>query len=226
MLLQSYMPSKFVVRDFRDNACYHLYNRSINGENIFLDTQDFRVFLFYIYIYTTPSEQVSKRFSDLPKRLREKTLVSQLNVLAYNQMSDHFHLIVYQLRSDAIPKLMKQVANGYTVYFNQKYHHRGPVFSGRYKAVEVSQNDGLTDLTRYLHLEPVKRGVVPSPQDYEWSSYAAYIGKESFINCNINQVMSKIGNQEKFISFHEDKIDYKRRQDKLRPLLIESPELL
>jgi len=220
------MPSKFVVRNFQANGVYHIFNRSINAENIFLDTQDYRVFLFYLYIYTTPSEEVSQRFSDLPKRLREKSLVSQLNLLAYSLMPDHFHLVISQLRADSTSKLMKQVANGYTVYFNHKYQRHGPVFAGRFRAIKIGIDETLPDIVRYIHLEPVKRRLAESAKDYEWSSYRKYMGEESMLNCNISPVMNKIGTQDKFVIFHEDRVDYKRRQDKLKPLVIESPDTL
>ena len=220
------MPSKFIVRNFKENRTYHVYNKAISKDNIFLDVQDYRVFLFYLYIYTSPNEEVSAKYSDLPKRFRDKSLVSQINILAYCLMADHFHLIIVQLRKDSIPKLMKQVVNGYTSYFNHKYKHMGPVFAGRYKAVEVGVEDTLPDLTRYIHLEPVKRGLANSPKEYEWSSYNNYFGEKNNLRCDIDPVLNKIGTLEKFVEYHADRIDYKRRQDQLKKVLIENPDIL
>ena len=179
----------------------------MSGSDIFLDKQDYRVFLFYIYIYTHPSEEVADRFSDLPKRLKDKTLFDQVNLLGFSILPDHFHLLIRQIAKDAMPKLLKQVNNGYTAYFNHKYGRRGPVFAGRYKAVEVN-DASLVDLVRYIHREPVEKKLVNEINEYEWSSFKRYIGQESLLNFDINPIMSKIGTQEDIIRFHNDLVGY------------------
>ena len=155
-----------------------------------------------------------QRFSDLPRRLREKTLLGKLEIVAYTLLPDHFHLIVSQHQTDGMPRLMKQTINGFTAYYNQKYKHQGPVFMGRYKAVEVP-GSSLCDLVRYVHREP-------GGEDYEWSSYGKYLGKEGFLDCDIDEVMNKFSTREEFINFHEDTGGYTKSLEKIRSILIES----
>lgn len=172
----------------------------MGGEKLFLDTQDFRVFMFYLYIYTSPTEEVIKRFSDLPMRLREKTLNEKLEIMAYVLLTNHFHLVIRQREADGMPHLMKQVVNGYTAYFNQKYRHRGPVFSGRYKAIEINGN-AILDVVRHVHNEP-------SDKNYEWSSYSGYRGGENFLHCDKKLFLDTFGTLEGVVKFHDDKSDY------------------
>jgi len=180
---------------------------------VFKDAQDFRVFLFYLYVYTTPIEKVMQMFSDLPRRLQEKTLLRKLEIIAYTLLPNHFHLIICQHQIDGMPRLMKQVVNGYTAYHNQKYKHKGPVFMGRYKAVEVPE-ENLLDMVRYVHLEP-------KAEDYEWSSYGRYLGKEGFLDCDIDEVMDKFSTREEFIGFHSNTSDYQRSLEGIKHLTIE-----
>lgn len=129
------MPSRFIVRDFRNNFYYHVLNKGIDNKNIFLDKQDYRVFLFYLFIYTSSLEKVKGQYKDLPTRFKNKNLHGEIELLANFLMPNHFHLIFLQKSKNALSRLMKQLSNGYTTYFNQKYKHRGGIFLGRYKAV-------------------------------------------------------------------------------------------
>ncbi len=52
----------------------------------------------------------------------------------------------------------------------------GHLFQGRYKAVVVDKDNYLLSLSKYIHLNPVKAGIVTFPEEYHWSSYGEYIG--------------------------------------------------
>lgn len=107
-----------------------------------------------------------------------------------------------------MPKLMKQVVNGYTAYYNHKYQHQGQVFCGRYKAIEL-KIDEVSDLIRYMHIEP-------KDKNYEWSSFARYLGKESFLNCDISLFMDRFGTLENVVKFHEGSADYQASLKKIK----------
>jgi len=187
---------------------------------LFRDAQDHRVFLFYLYIYTNPAEKLMQKFSDLPARLREKSLEGKLEILAYTLLPDHFHLVVRQREADSLPRLMKQVVNGFTTYYNVKYKHHGPVFTGRYKAVEVPEQT-LGDVVRYLHREPMERGVIGNYGDYEWSSFRKYLNHEAFLDFNIHQVLDIFGTHEKLAEFTANKTDYDQSLNRIKSLVME-----
>jgi hypothetical protein len=65
----------------------------------------------------------------------------------------------------------------YAGYFNRKYHRIGHLFHGRFKSILVDADEYLKQLSRYVHLNPVRAGLVNQPADYPWSSYPIYVGK-------------------------------------------------
>jgi len=79
---------------------------------------------------------------------------------------------------------MHYINSAYTTYYNLKRHKSGHVFQGRYKSILVDKDNYLLELTRYIHLNPVRAKIVPKPEDYQWSSYLGYIqpAKDSSID--------------------------------------------
>ncbi len=74
---------------------------------------------------------------------------------------------------------MQNLSFRYTRWINHKKKRTGHLFQGRYKALLVDGFAYLLELVRYIHLNPVRSGIVVSPDDYPWSGHLAYLGKES-----------------------------------------------
>lgn len=132
------MPSKYVVRNFSENSNYHIFNRGINKQDIFLDEKDYYFFETYLSIYLLPIRQVLKKYPDVPLRLHSKNLSSDVELLEYCLMPNHFHLTLKQKTKDGMSKLMKQMINAYTLFFNQKNKRTGSLMQGRFKAVQIT----------------------------------------------------------------------------------------
>ena len=216
------MPSRFVLRNFSENSFYHILNHGIENKAIFLDMQDFRVFLFYLFIYLANPEEVKKKYPDLPPRLLTKNLSGDVKLIAYCLMPNHFHLVLHQLTGGPIPSLMKQVMNGYTFYFNNKYKRVGSLVSGRYKSVKVKDEQVLTNLVRYVHMNPVLVGMCSNPDDYEWSSYRDYIGKDGNLPTNKEKVLSRFETQEMFKQFTQENGGAVKDGEGIRSIIIEA----
>ena len=131
------MPSKYVVRNFTEDSYYHVYNRGVEKRDIFLDEKDYYFFETYLSIYLLPIRQVLKKYPDVPLRLHSKNLSSDVELLEYCLMPNHFHLLLKQKTKDGISKLMKQISNAYTLFFNQKNKRSGSLMQGRFKAVPI-----------------------------------------------------------------------------------------
>lgn len=131
------MPSKYVVRNFAKNSNYHIFNRGINKQDIFLGEKDYRFFETYLSIYLYPLKEVLKKYPDVPLRLHSKNLSSDVELLEYCLMPNHFHLSLRQKAKNGISKLMKQMTNAYTLFFNQKNQRTGSLMQGRFKAVPI-----------------------------------------------------------------------------------------
>ena len=79
-------------------------------------------------------------------------------------------------------KCLQGLNGGYTGYFNRKYNRVGHLFQGRYKAILVEGERYLVELSRYVHLNPVREGMLEAPEEYPWSSYPGYILKRKMID--------------------------------------------
>ncbi len=117
-------------------------------------------------------------------------------------MPNHFHLVVHTPQAN-LNRFMQRFNTTYTVYFNRRHNRSGHLLQGRYKALLVDADSYLLELSRYVHLNPVrvKRNASLSlseksefPQNYQWSSYGGYthLGKRlTFLDCG--KVLSMIG---------------------------------
>lgn len=203
------MPAKFRIKEYKENGIYHIYNRGIEGREIFLDEADYEKLeeILAKYLTENVAEPNSRFKGEKPYRARHKTemnLKEEIEVWAYCLMPNHFHLLVRQRNSDGIVKLMRRVMTYYVMYFNQRYHRQGTLFAGVYKAVEVKDEQAALRLSRYIHLNPgqtsVKRfGLVATttgsrPEDYLYSSYQSYLQKREIPWVKMSSIKSACPN--------------------------------
>jgi len=137
-------------------AVYHVMLRGNGGQDIFFDESD-RI-----------------RFYDL---LEEGVKRFDVRMLALCLMSNHVPLVV-QVAEIPLSRLIRNVSFRYTRYRNARQRRTGHLFQGRYKAIVIDAENYLLELVRYIHLNPVRAGIVGNPGDYRWSSHRAYLGKE------------------------------------------------
>jgi hypothetical protein len=83
-----------------------------------------------------------------------------------------------------IGNIMQRINMCYSIYFNKKYNLTGHLFQDRYKSQLIKEDKYILEVSRYIHLNPVKANMVKDPEDYKWSSYNMIIGmhREKFIN--------------------------------------------
>ncbi len=173
------MPSKNVIKIYVKGGIYHIYNRGIETRDIFLDEQDYKIFLYYLKSFLTPLDEQSK--PPIGIRYGHKnnfTIYKEIYLFAFCLMSNHFHLLVKQSTERAISEFMKRLSNAYTEYFNKKYPRVGPIFQGSYKAALVEKEFYFLHLSRYIHGNP--RELFENIEDfrkYSYSSYLDYLGE-------------------------------------------------
>jgi len=98
-------------------------------------------------------------------------------VHAFCLMGNHVHLLV-QVGENALSRIMQNLAFRYTRWVNREQGRVGHLFQGRYMAVLVDADRYLLELVRYIHLNPVRAGLVSEPDGYRWSGHRAYLGVE------------------------------------------------
>lgn len=132
------------------------------------------------YHITSRGNQRGKIFWDEEDRERLKTILARTKerygylLHGYVFMSNHYHLLIETPRAN-IKQIMQNINTSYTVFVNRRYRRFGHLFQGRYKAFIVDKERYLLELGRYIHLNPVRAGVVRRPEDFRWSSYRDYI---------------------------------------------------
>jgi putative transposase len=133
---------------------YHVTSRGNEQKDIFKSRRDREKFLTYLQ---SSVERYGAR------------------IYAFCLMTNHYHLLIETPKGN-LSQIMRHINGAYTTYFNVKRKRFGHLFQGRYKAIIVEVDEYALELSRYLHLNPVRAGMVKKPQDYEWSSYRCYTG--------------------------------------------------
>jgi REP element-mobilizing transposase RayT len=95
-------------------------------------------------------------------------------VHAYCLMTNHYHLFV-QTPQGNLSRCMHLINTRYSIYLNTKHERCGHPFQGRFKAILVDAEAYARELSRYIHLNPVRAGIVGLPQDYEWSNFREHL---------------------------------------------------
>lgn len=112
-------------------------------------------------------------FLEEMERAREKYSVE---IYSYTLMTNHYHLLP-ETKEGNLGEFMRCLNNRYAIKFNKKYKRKGSVFRPHYKALIVEKDAYLLELSRYIHLNPVRAKMVKRPEEYRWSSYREVIGK-------------------------------------------------
>lgn len=136
-------------------AFYHVTSRGNERKNVFKSKRDREKFFEYF-------ESAAQRYDAV--------------IHAFCLMDNHYHLLI-ETPSGNLSQIMRHINGAYTTYFNVKRERSGHLFQGRYKAILVEIDEYAKELSRYIHLNPVRAEMVKTPEEYEWSSYRFYIGE-------------------------------------------------
>jgi REP element-mobilizing transposase RayT len=132
-------------------------SRGNNRQDIFLSDHDRRDFLSLL-------ARASGRFN--------------LRIMAFCLMTNHYHLFLRTPDANLAPA-MQWLNTTYTVRFHRRHSQSGHLLQGRYKAVLVADDSHWINLSIYIHLNPVRAGMVSGPAQYEWSSFRDYTRSKS-----------------------------------------------
>jgi putative transposase len=170
--------------------CYHVMLRGNGGQDIFKDDAD------------------RTRFCLLLQYAKEK---HQFNIHGFCLMSNHVHFIIQPLNSN-LTSGMHSLAFRYAQHFNRKYKRRGYLYQGRYKAVMVQSGTYLLRLIRYVHLNPVRAGIVRKPEEYIWSSQSSYIKGKEYTWLDQTLVIDAFGGVERLFRYTQMDDDKAREE--------------
>ena len=104
---------------------------------------------------------------------------TQTQCYAWALIPNHFHLL---LRTGPTPlsTVMRRLMTGYAVTFNIRHRRSGHLFQNRYKSVICKEDSYLLELIRYIHLNPLRAGIVKDLKEldkYTWTGHSAILGR-------------------------------------------------
>ena len=138
-------------------ATYHVMSRGNRRMAIFKDNTDYMFFL----------EQVSKVRKLYPFKIHSLCL-----------MSNHFHMSLETMDTE-LWKIMQKILSIYAEEFNYRHGYTGHLFEGRYKASLLEDERYFLEVSRYIHLNPVKAAMVREPLAYDYSSYRLFVNQKN-----------------------------------------------
>ena len=122
---------------------------------------------------------------------------------AYCLMPNHVHLLV-ESSEQPLAKFMQGLQQSYSQYFNLRHRKTGHVFEGRYKAILCQKDQYLLQLIRYIHLNPVRAGMVRSPERYRYSGDHVYLQGKATEIIDPATVLSMLGGKQAYRRFVQD----------------------
>ena len=182
-------------------ALHHVYQRGNNKQDIFIDDID-RWHILKLLL------EVKKCFGFL--------------LHCYVLMKNHFHFTIETPDDTPISKIMQCVEGSYAIFFNNRHDRKGHLFQGRFNDILVEKDSYLLELSRYVHLNPVRAGHVSFPDDYQWSSYRIYAGDRKDILIDTSTLLNyfDINNKQRA------QTEYKNFVESAMPLLCNEKDWL
>ncbi len=167
---------------------FHIYNRGNNGENVFLQNNDYIHFLNLYSIYIEPVVDtyawcLLKNHFHFLVRIKEEQEIGYLNSDFAQTKNLHekwqtFFPTQLEEKYSIKPKPEKQfqhLFNAYSRWFNQKYKRKNALFAKNYHHLLVDNQNYIRNLIVYIHNNPVKHCFVEYPDEYSWSSYLSVV---------------------------------------------------
>lgn len=167
-------------RQWFPGVSYHITSRGNHRNDIFRDEADFGMYLILM-------KECLKYYEKYNYKL-----------ICYCLMTNHVHLLI-QANDKEVCHLMRRLHSMYSCYFNKKYRYIGHLWQDKYFPELIEDDKQMLSTSRYIHLNPVRAKMVNTPQEYKWSSYNMFIGKEE----------EKLISSEKIFLYFKEESKYK-----------------
>ena len=142
-------------RIYRRAVCYHVMNRGVNRQSIFVNDTDREYFSRTVAEY--------------------KTLCGA-RIYHWVWMGNHYHMLVEVVFENLRP-LVGGIQQAYAQYHHARHDGSGVFWQGRFKSKPVEMGPYLGSCGRYIERNPVRAGMTAIAWEYPWSSAAAYVKK-------------------------------------------------
>ena len=189
-------------------ALHHVMGRGIDGVKIFINRKDREDFL---------------------ERLADLCRADALSVYAWALMGNHFHILL-RTGNQALSNSMRKLLTGYVVNYNRRHKRYGHLFQNRYKSIICEDDPYLLELTRYIHLNPLRARIVKNLKElmgYQWCGHSGVVGRVKREWQDTDTVLAYFGKRrkraiEKYEDFVEEGIEAGSRPELVGGGLIRS----
>jgi putative transposase len=196
------------IQPIIEGQYFHIYNRGVNGENLFREEKNYYYFL----------EQYRHYCAGI------------LETLAYCLLKNHFHLLVRIKENIEIPrtdgkegtyrlnasKQLGHLFNSYAQSVNKAYNRTGPLFESPFERKLISDETFLISMIYYCHRNPVHHGFVSDWREWTFSSYHPILKNDSSVIA-VSEVIKRFGNTSRFEEAHQ----LLRVQEEIKKYIIE-----
>lgn len=178
------------------NAYYHVMLRGNAGQPIFFSDLDRCRLCFLI-------QEGIERFDH--------------RIHAFCFMGNHIHLVI-QTGKVGLSRIVQNFAFRYAAYLNKMKKRVGHIFQDRFKSILVDSDRYLRELVRYIHLNPVRAGLVKCPENYFWSGHRTYMGSDRISWLTTGRVLCDFGDSSQshrkaYSDFIEEGIGLEEKSD-------------
>jgi REP element-mobilizing transposase RayT len=161
---------------------YHIYNRGINSDNIFLSDENKIYFL----------------------KLFSKYLIEKIDLYAYCLMDNHFHIVLKVIEEEKIvTQSFSNFFNAYAKAFNKQNHRTGSLFEKHFRRIKIQDENYLRNIIQYVHLNP-KHHLNLNYKTYKHSSFQAILSINE-TKLARHEVLSYFDGIDNFIYCHDFK---------------------
>lgn len=168
---------------FFKHGIFHIYNRTL--ENLKLCNSNDN----YFYLTT------------LIQKYRQKYNVS---LLAYCLMPNHYHFMARQNTDIPLSRFLSDLFNSYAQAQNKQFGRKGPIFEDRPNYKHIDDESYLFHICRYIHLNPVKAGLVKNVHEWPFSNYLEWVGKRKGTLVDVNFIADLFPHPNQYKLFVDD----------------------
>ena len=186
---------------FEEEKYYHIYNRGNNGENIFVNDDNYKYFL----------------------RKWRQQIAPFTQTLAYCLMPNHFHFLV-RVNPQApgngtevdinlvLENQFKKLFSSYALSYNKQQNRHGSLFEKRFKRLQIDSDDYFSKIIHYIHNNPIHHNFVSDYDVWKYSSFKAIISDRPSLLAK-DEVLEWFGGKEEYNQFHKIQLDYGEIKD-------------
>ena len=216
---------KYTTEPLQPGVTYHIYNRGVNGENIFIEERNYDLFMKLYERHITP---VADTFAygmlrnhfhvDLKIKSEKEILETKktLRVSSVNGSQGKPGSLANQdegrarkplgsggLGSQYVSDQFSNFFNAYAKTINKAYGRTGSLFQHPFGRVPITSDRQFWNVIAYIHQNPQKHGFVKDFRDWKYSSYGIILSDKHTI-VQRDEVMRWFGNKDEYLSLHKD----------------------